>query len=133
MQCQRVCEDKRISRLAEEVTAKRFDALADLSEDDLRKVLGELEAKRKRDADYLRGATKRAKLQQPPVARDISGSTVYFEPTLHMTAEDVDTVCTARSLTASSLQDPCSKLKPCKLQCSSEQPAVFFNYMFNIV
>lgn len=88
-----------------------MDVLSDVSDDDLRKVLADLEQKRKRDGNYIRDASKRVKLQKPPVARDIFGLTVYFEPTLDMSMEDIDALCRERGLTKALLKDPCTPHK----------------------
>lgn len=78
-----------------------------LSDDDLAKLLAELQKGRKRDADYLTGAKKRARLQEKHVARDINGALVFFDPNL-FNDEEVIQVCANRNCTKAQCQDSTS-------------------------
>ena len=68
---------KRIIRLAEEIGIGQ-DA-SDLSCDDLRAVVEELERKDQRDNRYVAQAAKRRKIQEGPTRPSLSGSTIYFD------------------------------------------------------
>ena len=69
--------NKRIVRLSEEVAMGQD--VSDLSCDDLKAVVEELDRKKKRDERYVAAAKKRRKIQEGPTRTSLSGSTVYFD------------------------------------------------------
>ena len=94
--------------MAEEARAGRLD-FADntISDDDLKKLLAALQQQRKRDADYLAGAKKRAKLREERVARDISGEPVFISPNLFDDQDDlmIAGICAERNCIQATLED----------------------------
>ena len=94
--------------MAEEVRAGRLDfSDSTITDDDLAKLLAELERRRKRDAEYLAGAAKRAKLREQHVAREIGGKPVFISPNLFDNQDDlmIAAICAERNCSQATVED----------------------------
>lgn len=89
----------------EEVRSGRIDCLEDVSEEELGKVVLELEKSKKRDQKYLAEARKRARLQEPHVARNICGQTVFIQHGVYPDNIAAQRACGHQNLVSSPMQD----------------------------